>query len=84
MRTAIGMHGFFSRRRLPVIRQTELAECGLACLAMVANYYGYNATLSRLRLTHSVSAKGMTLRTMISIAAKLGLLRQPQHPDRCW
>ena len=24
------------RKRLPVIRQTESAECGLACLAMIA------------------------------------------------
>jgi peptidase C39-like protein len=30
----------FSRRgRLPLIRQAEAAECGLACMAMVASYY---------------------------------------------
>ena len=27
--------------RLPVILQTESAECGLACLAMIAHYHGY-------------------------------------------
>ena len=34
--------------RLPVVLQTEAAECGLACLAMVANYYGYGADLATL------------------------------------
>ncbi|MHB1615741.1 MAG: cysteine peptidase family C39 domain-containing protein, partial [Metallibacterium sp.] len=28
-------------RRLPVILQSEAAECGLACLAMVASYHGF-------------------------------------------
>jgi ATP-binding cassette subfamily B protein RaxB len=29
---------FKNRGHLPVIHQTEAAECGLACLAMVASY----------------------------------------------
>ena len=32
---------FSGRRRVPVIVQAERAECGLACLAMVAGYYGF-------------------------------------------
>ena len=28
-------------RKLPLVLQTEAAECGLACLAMVASYHGY-------------------------------------------
>jgi len=32
-------------RRTPVIRQAEAAECGLACLAMVASYHGYKVDL---------------------------------------
>ncbi|EII1508832.1 hypothetical protein ABUO67_005131, partial [Escherichia coli] len=27
------------RRRVPVIHQTETAECGLACLAMICGHF---------------------------------------------
>ncbi len=30
-------------------RQTEAAECGLACLAMVVNHHGYETDLASLR-----------------------------------
>ena len=43
------------RRRLPVIFQTEAAECGLACLAMVANYHGNRIDLPALRRRFSIS-----------------------------
>jgi len=29
------------RRRLPFVHQTESAECGVACLTMIAGWYGY-------------------------------------------
>ncbi|NRB11454.1 MAG: hypothetical protein HRU35_07605, partial [Rickettsiaceae bacterium] len=31
---------FWRRNRLPLILQSEAAECGLACLAMVAGFHG--------------------------------------------
>jgi ATP-binding cassette, subfamily B, bacterial CvaB/MchF/RaxB len=31
---------YFDTPRLPAIIQAEAAECGLACLAMVATYHG--------------------------------------------
>lgn len=31
------------RKRLPLIRQTEAAECGVACLAMIAGWYGHRS-----------------------------------------
>lgn len=60
-------------RRLPLIRQAEGAECGLACVAMVAGYHGYDADLSTLRRRFSLSLKGATLKSLIEIAAGLGL-----------
>lgn len=36
-------------RRIPVLRQAATEECGLVCLAMVANFYGYRADVSELR-----------------------------------
>ena len=44
-----GLLNFSSRGRLPVIHQTEAAECGLACLAMVASYHGHRIDLNALR-----------------------------------
>ena len=37
------------RRRTPLILQTETAECGLACLAMIAGRYGHRVDLPALR-----------------------------------
>ncbi len=64
---------FSGRRVLPVIRQTEATECGLACLAMVACYHGHRTDLNNLRRRHPVSLKGVTLRELKEIAARLGL-----------
>jgi len=44
---------FVTRGHLPVIRQAEAAECGLACLAMVASYHGHRIDLNTL-ITDSV------------------------------
>ncbi len=60
-------------RRLPVILQTEAAECGLACLAMVASYYGYEIDLPGLRRKTSLSLKGANLKRVMEIAGQLKL-----------
>ena len=60
-------------KRLPVILQTEAAECGLACLAMIAGYYGYDTDLTTLRHKFSVSAHGSTLKQVMDTASKLHL-----------
>ena len=45
---------FGNTRRLPVTLQTEAAECGLACLSMIASYHGYEADLASLRRRFSI------------------------------
>jgi len=65
------------RRRLPVILQTELAECGLACLAMIAGYHGLKTDLNALRYRYPASIKGMTLKSLIRIADRLGMTARP-------
>ncbi|MET0301878.1 MAG: cysteine peptidase family C39 domain-containing protein [Methyloceanibacter sp.] len=62
------MLNFSGRRALPVIMQSEASECGLACLAMVASYYGHRIDLSTLRRQHPISLNGVTLRSVIEIA----------------
>ncbi|MEC5205318.1 ATP-binding cassette subfamily B protein RaxB [Vogesella perlucida] len=61
------------QRKLPVLLQSEAAECGLACLAMVASFHGYRSDLLTLRCRFSTSLKGMSLVDMVSIADTLGL-----------
>lgn len=63
--------------RIPEILQTEAAECGLACLAMCASAHGYDTDLGTLRRRFPTSLKGVTLKTLIDIAAQLDLAARP-------
>lgn len=60
-------------KRLPLIRQTESAECGLACLAMMACWHGLQTDLPTLRERFSISTQGMTLQRLIECAAGIRL-----------
>ncbi len=59
--------------KLPVVLQTEGAECGLACLAMVLGWHGTVTDLAMLRRRHAISLKGMTLAGLAQIAQKESL-----------
>lgn len=60
-------------RKLELVRQTEVTECGLACLAMIASYHGRDVNLAGLRARFGTSSRGVTLRMLIKIASDLGL-----------
>ncbi|WP_245478870.1 peptidase domain-containing ABC transporter [Rubrivivax rivuli] len=60
-------------RRVPVVLQSEAAECGLACLAMVAGAHGLDTDLPTLRRRFSLSLKGVTLAEMVRMAHVLQL-----------
>ncbi len=64
---------FWARRRLPVVLQSEAAECGLACLAMVGEYWGHRIDMANMRRRFSVSLKGTTLKSLIAMAQGLDL-----------
>jgi ATP-binding cassette, subfamily B, bacterial CvaB/MchF/RaxB len=68
-----GSGSLFNRRRTPVVLQTEVAECGMACLAMIAGHYGHRLDLPALRKHYDVSLKGMTLHDVVHLAHKLKL-----------
>jgi ATP-binding cassette, subfamily B, bacterial CvaB/MchF/RaxB len=72
-----GLLNFASRGHLPVIRQTEAAECGLACLAMISSYHGHRIDLNTLRRRHPVSLKGVTLRALIQVASQMHFACRP-------
>jgi ATP-binding cassette, subfamily B, bacterial CvaB/MchF/RaxB len=72
---------FSGRRRLPVYLQTEAAECGLACLAMIASFHRYRVDLNTLRRRFPVSLKGVTLKALMQIAEQLQLSCRPLKFD---
>ncbi|MDZ7684384.1 MAG: cysteine peptidase family C39 domain-containing protein [Gammaproteobacteria bacterium] len=61
------------KRRLPVILQSETAECGLACLAMVAAVHGNTEGLISMRQRFGIGARGATLGDLIETGNQLGL-----------
>jgi ATP-binding cassette subfamily B protein RaxB len=71
-RLALGL-----RKKLPVLLQSEAAECGLACLAMIASYHGHWVDVGTLRRRFAISAKGTTLTALIDFARRLELSSRP-------
>lgn len=59
--------------RLPVLRQDEISECGLACLAMLLSYHGLRIDLRSLRKRYPVSTRGTNLKQLMAMAEALGL-----------
>ncbi len=66
--------GVFRRGRVRLVRQTEAAECGLACLAMAASFHGLDVDIGTLRRKFSISLRGAPLRLLILMAEQLGLM----------
>jgi ATP-binding cassette subfamily B protein RaxB len=69
-----------TRRRggaTPLVLQCESAECGLACLAMVAGHHGHEIDLASLRERHPISSMGATLGTLMDVADSLQLAARP-------
>jgi|LGVF01.1.fsa_nt_gb ATP-binding cassette subfamily B protein len=60
------------RRKNITFKQRDLTDCGAACLASVAKYYGYRLPLSRIRQYASTDKKGTNVLGMVEAAEKLG------------
>ncbi|MDV2450663.1 peptidase domain-containing ABC transporter [Xanthomonas hortorum] len=63
------------------ILQSEATECGLASLAMIANFHGSNIGLTEIRRRFPLSLKGAKLSQLIHIAQQLGLSSRPLRLD---
>ncbi|MCP1489951.1 ATP-binding cassette subfamily B protein RaxB [Pseudomonas fluorescens] len=72
-----GVASRFFAKRIPVILQDEIAECGLASIAMVASYYGRETTLRQMRQDYSVALGGISLYQIIKVSETLGLATRP-------
>lgn len=60
----------------PII-QAEAAECGLASMAMVAQYHGHKIDLNSMRQRFGLSLKGAGLRDLMNMADELGFSTRP-------
>ena len=68
-------------RRTPIVLQSEAAECGIACLAMVSGAHGRRLDLPAIRRHHDVSLKGTTLRDLINVAHDIHLNTRPLRAE---
>ena len=58
-------------RQLPTFLQSQITECGLTCLAMIAAWYGHQVNLAGLRRRFPVSNRGMNLKQLIEVGTRL-------------
>lgn len=68
---------FLPRNTLPMIFQTEMAECGLACLAMIATYYGKFSDIRSLRESLCMQAGGASVKHLLQAGLQLDLQGRP-------
>ena len=59
--------------RVPVVLQAEAAECGLACLSMIASAHGLRTDLVALRQRFPLSLKGATMVDLVRMAEAMQL-----------
>lgn len=64
---------FSFKNKVPVIIQSEAAECGIACLAMICGYYGKDIDLFNFRSQYGSPSQGATLNTINLVAQRAGL-----------
>jgi ATP-binding cassette, subfamily B, bacterial CvaB/MchF/RaxB len=65
------------RRKLPMVFASEAAECGLACIAMIARYHGHDVDLNGLRQRFALSLSGISLRNLMALADQLDFSSRP-------
>ncbi|MCV6621196.1 MAG: cysteine peptidase family C39 domain-containing protein, partial [Cellvibrionaceae bacterium] len=68
MGTAAELLDFGFSKKVPIILQSEVAECGLACLAMILSFYGYKSSVANLRGCMSGGLQGCNLQQLMDAA----------------
>jgi ATP-binding cassette, subfamily B, bacterial len=61
------------RGRVPEVRQMSEVECGLACLAMILNYYGQGISLPEMRARSGVGRDGLSALEIVRAARDHGM-----------
>ena len=63
------------------VLQSEAAECGIACLAMIANAHGASVGMMEMRSRFSLSIKGARLDQVMRAAQHMGFQARPLRLD---
>jgi ABC-type bacteriocin/lantibiotic exporter with double-glycine peptidase domain len=61
------------RRRVPLLYQMSMTECGAACLAMILTYYGRKTSVSEIRERCGVGRDGLSAFAIVRAARSYGL-----------
>lgn len=61
------------RRRVPVLNQMSMVECGAASLAMLMSYYGRKTSVSEVREHCGVGRDGLTALNVVKAARSYGM-----------
>lgn len=64
-------------RKVPVLLQMSLVECGAACLAMILGYYGRLTSISEIRERCGPTRDGLTALAIVNAARSYGLRVRP-------
>ncbi len=72
---------FLRRRRVRTLLQAEAGECGLICLAMVADFHGSDVDLPTLRRSCRTFGQGASLAMLIEAAHRLSLAARPLRAE---
>ncbi|HBM4422516.1 TPA: cysteine peptidase family C39 domain-containing protein, partial [Enterococcus faecium] len=61
-------------KKVFLIRQLGTTDCGIACLAMIYKYYGYDIGINELKSRSEVGRDGMSLADMKALSEDLGFI----------
>lgn len=68
-------------KRYPFRRQHSGSDCGVACLAMIGEYWGKNFSITELRSVANVDRSGASIKGLITAAEHLGFAPRPVKVD---
>ena len=59
-------------KKIKFIKQLDEKDCGPVCMAMIANYYGLDISITKLREYGGTDLQGTNILGLMKIAEKLG------------
>jgi len=65
--------GKLVKKRVPILYQMSMTECGAACLAMILSYYGRQTSVSEVREHCGVGRDGLSALGIVKAARAYGL-----------
>jgi len=55
------------------IKQHDIKDCGVACLAIISKQYGFKIPISKLREVAGIDKQGTSALGIIKVAEQIGL-----------